>query len=173
MNSAPVVPSWRVSPAPDAQAGTFGQAALSPLTPEPSSSAYGDRKEGTADGGAFSFGTGRLKRKMEDHEQEQTTQSAEATVAAEATQAVFTTADANLSGLAPRALAVPVKNDAHCPPAWLAAEEARAALAPDSLVDEVLRSPGLLEKYESASKCCSCSLYKIAVTMNRGHFTES
>lgn len=43
-------------------------------------------------------------------------------------------------------LAPPAAGTLNSQSAWLAAEEANAPMAPDPLVDELLRTPGLFEK---------------------------
>lgn len=88
-----------------------------------------------AEGGGFPAATTRQKRRIEGEDQDQPPNTAEGTSGD--TKRAWLTLSAATTGAGTSA----------SQSAWLAAEEEVVAVAPDSLVDELLRSQGLLEKY--------------------------
>lgn len=137
VTESPGGPSWRATPQADSQVGGAGVLSLSPLTPEPSATVIGDRAEGKGEGGSFSpVAVAPQKRRREGEDQPQATHTAEETPGS-----------GKRSVLPPDVATTTVGHPTDVHAEWLATEEAKAPPAPDSLVDEVLRSRGLVEKY--------------------------
>ncbi|KAL8450510.1 hypothetical protein Emag_003139 [Eimeria magna] len=123
-------PSWRYSPVADAQTGVIGGINLSPLTPEPPASGYGDSPDAKTEVAALAATALPQKRKREGEGQQYVALSAEA--------------DAEDNKRARGTSRAPAASNSEV--ALLAAEAASVTAAPDHLVEELLRSQQLLDK---------------------------
>ncbi|KAL8270955.1 hypothetical protein Esti_005110 [Eimeria stiedai] len=123
-------PSWRYSPAEDSETGVTGGINVSPLTPEPPASGYGDPPDAKGEAAGFAAAALPQKRKREGEGQQYVARSAEGN----------TEDNKRTRG----ASGAPAASSPEA--ALLAAEAAKVMAAPDHLVDELLRSQQLLHK---------------------------